>query len=87
MARPKGSPKLGGRKKGTPNKLAKTTRESILNVFDKMGGEDAMLAWAQDNPNDYYTKLLKATLPTTHAGSKDEPPIQHEIALLLGGMR
>jgi hypothetical protein len=34
MAKAKGSPKTGGRKKGTPNKITKSVREAILAAFD-----------------------------------------------------
>ena len=87
MARPKGSPKLGGRKKGTPNKVSASIKECILEVHKQLGGVDAMLDWAKDNPEAYYTKLLPRIIPTTHAGSKDEPPIQHELSVILGNMR
>ena len=36
MARPKGQPKLGGRKKGTPNKSTQKIRELLHDVFDKL---------------------------------------------------
>lgn len=79
--------KTGGRKLGVPNKTTQSIREGILTVYGNMGGEKALLDWAQDNPEAFYTKLLTRIMPTTHAGSKDEPPIAHELTLLLGGMR
>lgn len=53
--------KTGGRKKGTPNKLAGDVRANVLAVFEKLGGVDAMVKWAQQKPTDYYliySKLL-----------------------------
>ncbi len=35
MSRPKGSPKYGGRKKGTPNKATKASREIVASVVEK----------------------------------------------------
>lgn len=37
MARPKGSPKLGGRKKGTPNKTTQPIREKFQQLLDGYG--------------------------------------------------
>ncbi len=64
MARPKGSPKLGGRKKGTPNKMSATVKENILAVFDGLGGVNGMLQWAGSSDENmgkfyaFYSKLL-----------------------------
>jgi len=50
MARPKGQPKLGGRKKGTPNKLSATARALMDQFgFDPLKG---MMAIAADPAND-----------------------------------
>lgn len=83
----KGHKKMGGRKAGVPNKLTASGREMIQNVAGRLGGEQALYEFAINNPDAYWTKLFKATLPTTHAGSKDEPPIQHELNVILGNMR
>lgn len=37
MARPKGSPKLGGRTKGTPNKVTQPIREKFQQLLDGYG--------------------------------------------------
>lgn len=61
MARPKGQPKLGGRQKGTPNKLSSDAKEHIHAVFVRLGGVTAMAKWAQENQSDFYriySKLL-----------------------------
>lgn len=53
--------KTGGRKKGTPNKLAGNVRDNVLAVFEKLGGVDAMTKWAEQKPTDFYliySKLL-----------------------------
>lgn len=55
--------KTGGRKKGTPNKTSLTVKESLKNVYERMGGDDAMLAWAQENPDEFYRHWIKM-LPT-----------------------
>lgn len=62
MARPKGSPKLGGRTKGTPNKTTVTVKRVFEETFEKMGGVDRLVIWAQGDPGEFY-KLYSKLLP------------------------
>ena len=62
MARPKGSPKLGGRVKGTPNKTTATVKRVFEETFEKMGGVDRLVIWAQSEPGEFY-KLYSKLLP------------------------
>jgi len=62
MARPKGSPKLGGRQKGTPNKINKDLREAIIESFYAVGGVDYLVIQAKENPGPYMS-LLGKSLP------------------------
>ena len=39
MARQKGTPKTGGRKRGTPNKVTGTLKEFVANLIDKNRGQ------------------------------------------------
>jgi hypothetical protein len=79
--------KTGGRKKGVPNKLTASAKEAIQNVAHELGGEKALLKFAHSNPEAFWTKLYTRIIPTAHVGSKDEPAIQHEVSILLSGMR
>lgn len=54
--------KTGGRKKGTPNKLQRDVKESILDVFDMLGGVDAFHNWAVREKTEFY-KLYGKLLP------------------------
>lgn len=45
-----GSPKTGGRQKGVPNKLTADVKAMILGALDKAGGENYLVARAQDQP-------------------------------------
>jgi len=66
MARPKGSPKLGGRQKGTPNKLGKAAKEVIAEAADRLGGVDRVVAWAQEdskNEGAFWTSIYPKLLP------------------------
>ena len=73
MARPKGQPKLGGRKKGTPNKFTRSAKEAYAHVFEELGGADGLLEWAKSDPanrRDFYSWHTKL-LPIEHAGKID----------------
>ena len=41
VGRPKGTPKTGGRKKGTPNKISSALKEAILEAAENAGKPDA----------------------------------------------
>lgn len=72
MAREKGSPKTGGRTKGTPNKLNAALKDAILNTLEKAGGEEYLLTVAKA---DYKTfcSLLGRVLPLQIGGDKENP--------------
>lgn len=76
MARPKGQPKLGGRKKGTPNKKTTAVKEALQEAFEGMGGVKSLMAWAKTEPGEFY-KLWVKILPLTVTGDADsKSPLQ-----------
>lgn len=75
--RPKGIPKTGGRKAGTPNKVNADIKAMILTALDQAGGAAYLLAQAHDNPNAFLT-LVGKVLPMTVAGDPSAPLV-HEI--------
>ena len=48
-----------GRPKGTPNKLTNVARGAVLDVFNRMGGADGLLRWAEAEPTSFYSAFLK----------------------------
>ena len=72
MARVKGSPKVGGRQKGTPNKTTASVRAAIEAAYGSMGGQKRFNQWAESNPDTFYTVLLPKLLPVqvNHADSE-----------------
>jgi hypothetical protein len=62
-----------GRKKGVPSQTAISCKDSILEVFKRLGGVDGMAAWAQDNPGEFYSRIYAKLLPkqvdVDHSGS------------------
>lgn len=72
---PKGHKKLGGRKKGTPNKATATLKEAIL-LAAAGAHKDGMTGYltdqAKNNPAAFMT-LLGKVLPTTLANDPTNP--------------
>lgn len=74
MPRPKGQPKIGGRKKGTPNKVSKDLRERIRLFLDEKWPE-AIETWEDiDKPGEklrLYIDLSRFVLPVLQSVSLD----------------
>lgn len=56
---------LAGRPKGTPNKLTRTVKETVLAVFNDLQSdpEANLLSWAQQEPTEFY-KIASKLIPT-----------------------
>lgn len=67
--RPKGLPKSGGRKAGTPNKLTQAAKDNIAEAFSLLGGVEGLVKWAQANPTQFYTSLYTKIVPLNHEGA------------------
>lgn len=76
MAKPKGSPKTGGRQKGTPNKLTQQLKEMILEAAEQAGGEGGTVAYlkkqATETPGPFLA-LLGKVLPMQISGDENNP--------------
>lgn len=59
--------KVGGRVKGTPNKVSASAKENIVAVFTRLGSTAAMAKWAKDNQTEFY-KLYARLLPVELEG-------------------
>jgi hypothetical protein len=57
-----GSPKTGGRKKGTPNKASVEVKAALEKAYTTIGGHAALARWARDNQTEFY-KLWAKLLP------------------------
>jgi hypothetical protein len=55
-------PPNAGRKKGSVNKLTASAREAYALTFQGIGGVPAFIAWAKENPTEFY-KLHSKTIP------------------------
>lgn len=74
MARPKGQPKLGGRKVGVPNKTTTTVREAFENAFRILQEDEEanVIAWGKENKTEFY-KLSSKLIPMQITGDPEAP--------------
>lgn len=69
--------KTGGRKKGTPNKVTASVRETFQEAFVALQNDDHanLLTWARGQPTEFY-KLASKLIPiATEVTGKDGEPI------------
>jgi len=68
---------LKGRPKGTKNNLTSDLKTIITNVFDKIGGEDALMKWAKSNKTTFYVKIYSKLIPRNiELGNTDGKPFE-----------
>lgn len=72
VGRPKGTPKTGGRKKGTPNKLGANVKEMLLEALDRKGGVKYFVEQAEENPTAFMA-LVGKILPMQVVGDAENP--------------
>lgn len=72
MAAPKGHPRYGGRKKGTPNKATAAVKEALARAYKSIGDDKAFAAWASQNQTEFY-KLWIKMLPQEVSGPEGGP--------------
>jgi hypothetical protein len=63
-----------GRPKGTPNKTTVRVKAALERAFEGIGGMEAFVGWARENPTEFYrlwSKLLPMELKADikHTGS------------------
>ena len=76
VGRPKGTPKTGGRKKGTPNKISSALKETILEAAEQAGGEHGTVGYlvvqAHANPTAFMSLLGRLSMAIADAEQNGE---------------
>lgn len=55
--------KTGGRRPGSPNKIAGSIKQAVLDTFNEIGGTKHMKKWARKQPTEFY-RLAGRLIPT-----------------------
>ena len=71
--RKKGTPKTGGRRQGSQNKLTLSVKQAVLQVFDDLQDETGgavghLFAWAKEHPTEFY-RICAKMIPQAISGS------------------
>lgn len=70
--------RLGGRAKGTPNKVTADVRQLILTAVADLGGHARLVAWAKEDPANervFWGTLMPKVLPKAiHLGGQEDNP-------------
>ena len=67
-----GTPKTGGRVKGTPNKLGVLARDAIAETGERLGGVDRMVEWVKEDPANervFWSSMYPRLLPVQVEGT------------------
>ena len=67
-----GSPKTGGRIKGTPNKFSSDVKAMVLEALGKAGGVEYLVTQSNANPVAFMA-LVGKVLPMSIANADDKP--------------
>lgn len=67
----KGMPKVGGRRRGTSNRLTATFRQAVLLAYQRIGGHEAFTKWAAENRSDFY-RIAARLIPIENKNSDSE---------------
>lgn len=75
----------GGRQKGAQNKLTRTVRDVVLEVFNNLQQDPkhCLLAFAKENHTEFYkiaSRLIPTDLKAELTGANDEP-LRFEITM------
>ncbi len=77
----KGHKKLGGKVKGTPNKITKTVKETVLAVFNDLQSDpkNNLLEFGKKYPRDFY-QIAAKLIPTELNAKVEEIKIRFKDA-------
>ena len=53
-----------GRPKGSLSRWSRASLDAVFEVFDNLGGVEAMTEWARAHPSDFYRGIYARLLPT-----------------------
>lgn len=85
VGRPKGTPKTGGRQKGTPNRTTTAAKEAIEQAAEGLGGVQRMISWAKEDPlneRTFWGTIYPKLLPLQVTGNDGAPLVPATIQFI-----
>lgn len=82
-----GKGRIGGRAKGTPNKMTRTVKEAIEFAAQGLGGAERLIAWAKEdaaNERAFWSSIYPKLLPLTVASDPENPLIVQIVRMADG---
>lgn len=76
--------RMGGRQRGTPNKLTTAFKDAVRIVYDDLGGHSAFTEWARENPGDFYkicARLIPGEIASRDTGTTVQVIIKNPTSL------
>lgn len=70
--------KVGGRQKGSLNKVTAKFKEAVQIVYDDIGGHAAFADWARENPSEFY-RIAAKLIPSESAERQQTGPLKLTI--------
>lgn len=73
-----GHKKVGGRKKGVPNKSTMSVKAALEEAFDLVGGVTALVDFAEKYPKDFYAlwgRLIPSEIKAVVTGPPTKPRV------------
>ena len=77
-----GTPKTGGRQKGTTNKVTALAKDAIAAAADRLGGVDRLVEWVREDTSNervFWGQIYTKLLPLQVAGDSEAPLVSKLI--------
>lgn len=66
------------RPKGSKNKIGVRAKDNVVSVFDRLGGVEGMVKWAQENETEFY-KMYAKLIPTDITINEGETAVERLV--------
>lgn len=83
----KGHPRVGGRQKGSPNKVTASISQALTDAFDNLGGVPSLVKWGEANRGEFYKLWSKLVPRDVKVGGEGGGPVQVVVRIAREGRR
>jgi hypothetical protein len=72
--------KVGGRQKGSLNKITSHFKQAVQIVYEDIGGHEAFANWAREHPSEFY-RIAAKLIPSESAEKQPTGPVTVKIVI------